>query len=358
VSALEALLGVVAVYSTHPTAPLALLARTADLQAEEYRALEQQRLAVRIVGMRGSAFLVPAASAAAIFSATRMGSDRLETRLRYGNLDRDTFEQLAPRVLECCSTPLTPAELRECLPVADDVYMVARILARQGRIIRVGASLRTDQLRYVATTAWLGEPLEEIDRQTALDWLALAYVRGFGPIRPADFAWWSGSPRRAAAMALERLKTVSRDGLLLLEEDADAFDAIEPLDPARVDVLPKWDSYTMGYAPDGRQRFVDDRYLPLAYTSVSGSPGATAGDGLPLILRGGRAIASWSHRLAGNQLVVSIRPFEPSVEVDAAVFAAAASLLETASVNVTTESFSPTPTPTPTPNPGPALPAR
>jgi len=164
-------------------------------------------------------------------------------------------------------------------------------------------------------------------------------VRGFGPIRPADFAWWSGSPRRAAALALERLKTVSRDGLLLLEEDADAFDTVEPLDPERVDVLPKWDSYTMGYAPDGRQRFLDDRHFKLAYTSVSGSPGATAGDGLPLLLRGGRAIASWSHRLAGNQLVVSIRPFGPSAEVDAAVFAAAGSLLETASVDVTTENL-------------------
>jgi hypothetical protein len=168
VSALEALRGVVAVYSTHPTAPLALLARTADLVPPAYRELEQQRVAVRIVGMRGSAFLVPTAYAAAIFSATRLASDRLETRLRYGNLDLETFERLVPRVLECCATPLTPAELRAWLPVADDVYMVARVLARRGQIIRVGASLRTDQLRYVATTAWLGQPLEEIDRQEAL----------------------------------------------------------------------------------------------------------------------------------------------------------------------------------------------
>jgi len=346
VSAIEALRAVVAVYSTHPTAPLTLLSRMASLEPAAYRDLEQQRQAVRIVGMRGSAFLVPTDFAAALFSATRSSTDRLQGRLTYANLDFETYERLVPAVLECCSTPLTPSELRACLPVADDVYMVARILARQGRIIRVGASLRTDQLRYVATTAWLGQPLTEIDRQDALVWLAEAYVRAFGPIRVADFAWWSGSPRRAAALALERVNTVSRDGLLLLAEDAAEFDRVERVDTDRIDVLPKWDSYIMGYAPDGRQRFIEDRYLKLAYTSVAGSPGATAGDGLPLVLRGGQAVASWSHRLTGNQLVISVRPFADDPRLDESAFAAIGALLGTATLAVTTAS------------PDPELPAR
>jgi hypothetical protein len=341
VSALEALRSVVAVYSTHPTAPLTLLARMANLEPSAYRALEQERQAVRIVGMRSSAFLVPTDFAAAIFSATRTPTDRLQTRLSYANLDVETFERLVPRVLECCSTPLTPSELRACLPVPDDVYMVARILARQGRIIRVGASLRTDQLRYVATTAWLGQPLQAMDRQAALTWLAEAYLRAFGPVRVADFAWWAGSPRQAAALALDSLKTVSRDGLLLLSEDAEAYARVAAADAGRIDVLPKWDSYTMGYAPDGRQRFVDDRYLGLAYTSVQGSPGATAGDGLPLVLRAGRAVASWSHRLAGNQLVVSVRPFGDGAKLGDGEFAAIGSLLGTTSVEVRTEALDP-----------------
>ena len=103
--------------------------------------------------------------------------------------------------------------------------------------------------------------------------------------------------------------TCTRPKWSLLEEDVDAFDRTERIEPDTVDVLPKWDSYSMGYAPDGRQRFIDGRFLSLAYTSVAGSPGATSGDGLPLILKGGRAIGSWSHRFAGSRLAVSVAPF-------------------------------------------------
>jgi hypothetical protein len=216
------------------------------------------------------------------------------------------------------------------------VYLIARILAREAKIIRIGKSLRTDQLRYVATSAWLGHELADVDASEALAWLAGEYLRAFGPARAADFAWWAGASRRAAEAALETVPKVSRDGLLLLEEDADPFDRCEPLDPEAIAVLPKWDSYTMGYAPDGRQRFVDDRFLSLAYTSVVGSPGATSGDGVPLILRAGRAVASWSHRFAGDRLVVTVKPFEGSSVADA-TFEAVGNLLSASSVESTTQ---------------------
>jgi hypothetical protein len=102
-----------------------------------------------------------------------------------------------------------------------------------------------------------------------------------------------------------------------------------------VDVLPKWDSYTMGYAPDGRQRFIDDQYLPLAYTSVTGSPGATSGDGLPLVLRRGRTVGTWSHRFDGHKLNVTVCPFEGERISDRA-FEAVGELLSASKIIVTT----------------------
>ena len=90
--------------------------------------------------------------------------------------------------------------------------MVARVLAREGRVLRVGHSLRTDQLEYVATAAWLGQELEGVDRSEALEWLAREYLRAFGPARGVDFAWWAGVPRRSAAAALARLKTLESSG--------------------------------------------------------------------------------------------------------------------------------------------------
>jgi hypothetical protein len=332
---LDALKSVVGVYSTHPTAPLALLARTDHTQPGEFRGLEQQRDVVRIVGMRGSAFLVPREFAATILAATRQSIDKLAGRLRYGELDLDTYTRLVPKVLECCATPRTPSEIRDCVGAPEDTYFVARVLAREGKVLRVGASLRTDQLKYVATQAWLGHPFQEVDPTEALAWLAHEYLRAFGPVRVVDFAWWAGVPRRAATLALSKSRTVERGGLLLLEEDVDAFDHPEPIAAQSLAVLPKWDSLTMGYAPDGRQRFIDDRYLSLAYTSVAGSPGATSGDGLPLILRGGRAIATWSHRFAGNKLTIAVQPFESATQVDHTEFERIGELLSASSLEVT-----------------------
>jgi hypothetical protein len=66
----------------------------------------------------------------------------------------------------------------------------------------------------------------------------------------------------------------------------------------------------MAYERSGRQRLIDDEHLPSAYTS-SASPraGATLGDGLPLVLKGGRAAGTWSHRFQGNRMQVVLSPF-------------------------------------------------
>lgn len=250
-------------------------------------------------------------------------------------MDLATYDRLSPVVLECCSKPVTPSELRRCAQAPEDVYLVARILAREGLILRIGGSLRTDQLKYVATEAWLGQPFESIDPGRGLEWLAGEYLRAFGPARPADFAWWAGVSRREAPAALAALQTIERDGLPLLASDADSFDRLEPLEPDGVAVLPKWDSYTMGYAPDGRQRLVDDQFLGRAYTSVQGSPGATAGDGLPLVLRSGRAVATWSHRFDGQRMLVSVAPFEGEQLPDSG-FDAVGQLLSASAIDVVT----------------------
>jgi hypothetical protein len=334
--ALEALHGVVGVYSTHPTAPLALLARRGQLAPGELAELELRRAVVRVPAMRQSIFLLPTETAARVFAATRPRPERFDARLELGGLDNATYTRLSRRVLECVSTPSTPAQIRACVGSPEDSYFVARMLAREGLILRVGGSLRTNQLRYVATQAWLGRPLEEVDPKQALVWLAGEYLRAFGPARVADFAWWAGVPRRDAASALGQLQTLDVcHGHLLLEQDRDAFENAPPLDPDTVDVLPKWDSYTMGYAPDGRRRLVEDKYLSRAYTSALSSPGGTAGDGNPLILRGGQAVANWSHRFVGHRLVVSAATFYAQALPDG-VFDAVGSLLKASAVEVTT----------------------
>ena len=96
----------------------------------------------------------------------------------------------------------------------------------------------------------------------------------------------------------------------------------------------KWDPYPMGYAPDGRGRFLDEAHLDLAYSTRETRVGATSGDAFPVILRGGRAVATWTYRLAGYRMDVEIRPFpgttDPNSLVDDArlAFDAIGELLE------------------------------
>lgn len=316
-AALSTLRDVAGVYSAHPTAPLALAARVRGLTREAFGELEARREAVRVVGMRGSAFLVPLDLADDVVGATRQSPAQQPGALRSRGLDESTYAALKPRILDATGEPISPTELRRALGAASDdqrPYFAMRLMSREGIVLRVGTGrVRTDDLRWVATEAWLGRPLGALDREGALARLAEAYLRGYGPARDADFAWWAGVPRGRARTALGSISTVEVAGGLLLPADLEAaWQATAPLDPNALDVLPKWDPYAMGYAPDGRARLVDDAHLSLAYSTADTRIGATAGDGLPLVLRGGRAVASWGHRLIGASMAVTIRPFEAS----------------------------------------------
>jgi hypothetical protein len=310
---LEALRDVVGVYSSHPTAPLAVLARTSGLDAQAFSGLEQRREAVRIAAMRGSLFLVPVEDAPRLAAANPVELEDFDRNLKYYGVTWDDFERLKPRVIESAREPMPPAALQKALGATSEQMVVARLMARQGLILRIGSNLRTDRLLYVATDAWLGHPLEAADPEESLRWLGDRYLRGYGPARIEDLAWWAGITRRDAAAVLAALDTVElADGLLLPAEQREEFERVEPVPRDAIDVLPKWDAYTMGHAPDGRQRLVDDAHLARAYTTkaTSGRAGATTGDGLPLLLRGGRAVATWSHRFQGNKLRIEVTPFE------------------------------------------------
>jgi hypothetical protein len=306
----EALWDLVGVYSSHPTAPLSLLCRSRSFDAARLGEMEQRREVLRIPAMRQSIFLVPAETAPRLFAASRLPLEKFAPRLRYAGLDWDGYARLKERVLDHVQEPVAASALRKALGMDESLTLGLHIMAREGFVLRLGSSLRTDSLRFVATEAWLGHPLEEADPEPSLKWLAEAYLRGYGPARVEDFAWWSGVPIRRAAAALTNARVVDVGGGLLLPADHQAdFERGEPVAPGAVDVLPKWDAYTMGYAPSGRQRLVDDAHLGLAYSVAGSSSGATTGDGLPLLLLGGRAVATWSHRFEADRMLVKVTPF-------------------------------------------------
>jgi hypothetical protein len=337
---MDALHGVVAVYSSHPSAPLSLLCRTRSFPAEWLGEAEERRQVVRLMGPRGSIHLMPADTVARIFAVVRLPVEKFAGNLAYAKIDREQYDALKRRMPGVLREPMTPAEAQEAFGMGANLMTALRVMAYEGLVLRLGGSLRTDVLRYVSTEAWLGHPLDQPDADESLRWLAMEYLRAFGPARVKDVAWWIGTSQKRAAEALRDAPVADVGGGFLLPAELQAdFGSTEPLDADAVAVLPKWDAYTMGYAPEGRARFVADEHLKLAYSTAKQGTGATSGDGNPLLLRGGRAVASWSHKFTGDRMAVTVTPFEPraltSLPLDT-LFDGVGSLLGAKSITVGT----------------------
>lgn len=274
--AAAALRDVLAVYSSHPSAPLALAARSARMAPDDFRALAPR--AVRLSAMRGSVHLMLPEDAARAFAALPEPPAARAQRLRTFALTEERFAELRAALRDAAGEPRTQAELTAAVGApASEVKGASAVMARDGELVRVGApGLRSNLLRYVVHE----HPPHGQD--AALAWLAGEYLRTLGPARLEDLVWWLGVPKGRAAAALAEHATVDvGDGLLLRAEDEPAFAAPPP--PRGVDLLGKWDPLTMGHAPDGRARA---GLVPECYDF--------RGDGLPVVLVDGVATGTWA----------------------------------------------------------------
>jgi hypothetical protein len=304
------LLRIVGVYSTNPSGALSLLARVPGVTPEQALELDKNGAAVRFPNMHGSTHLIPTELAGMVFGATRENPERFVPQLRGEGLDLEGYRALRPSLLTQLQEPVDARKIKKALGLSSAELLAVRTMARELLVLRVAGSVRTDQLAYVSTETWLGRPIEVVDREAATRDLAERYLRGFGPARVQDLAWWIPASQARVRTALASLDLFEvAPGYFLPSDLADAFWAADPLDSDEIRILPKWDAWAMGYAPDGRERIADTAHLPFAYSTPETSPNKASGDGWPLVLRGGRAIARWESRFAGKNLEVTIIPF-------------------------------------------------
>src|SRR5262245_34322983 len=271
-----ALKDVIGVYSAHPTAPLSLWARSAKFDGAAFRRLD----ALRLPAMRQSIHLLPHKTAHLAFRATPAPAADRAKRMRHFKVSEKRYEELRTKLLKAAADPLTQEELREAAGAdAKEIKGVSAQMTRDGELVRVaaGKGLRSNELRYRAIT------LDEADGDEALAWLAGEYLRAFGPARVKDFTWWAGVTATRAKAALAEHDTEDLDGYLIRTQDRRAFEAAKA--PNGVDLIPKWDCYQMGYAPDGRDRFAHPDVVKRCYDF--------RGDGRPVILVGGEAAGTW-----------------------------------------------------------------
>ncbi|MBA3301280.1 MAG: winged helix DNA-binding domain-containing protein [Thermoleophilaceae bacterium] len=273
----DALRAVAAVYSSHPSGPVSLWARSRRFSAREFFALD----ALRVPAMRGSIHIVAREAAPLAFGLTRESPATRDKRLAYFGLDRKAYTTLKRRVRAAAKEPRTAAEFKEEIGFEGSIAPVLGGMNREGILIRVAPpGLRSNALRYQAAT------LERATEGEALGWAAGEYLRAFGPARVEDFRWWVGTSVKAARAALDGHDTIDvGEGFLLRAEDERAFDSAKTVRKSTVDVVPKWDALTMGYPKDGRARFLDPELNDRAYDF--------RGDGRGLVLAGGEAVAAF-----------------------------------------------------------------
>ncbi len=300
--AATALRDVLAVYSSHPSAPLALSARARSMSAAGFRALD----AVRVHAMRGSVHLMPPDAAARAFAALPESAADRANRLKRFGLGEERYAELRAALLAAAAEPRTQAELAAAVRATPEQTKGATAaMARAGELLRIGApGLRSNALRYVAA------PVPEHERDAALAWLVGEYLRTLGPATEADVVWWCGVTKGRARAALAAHELVELDdGLLLRAEDQ--ADHARAAPPRGVDLLGKWDPLTMGHAPGARPGFAAECYDPR-------------GDGLPVLLADGIAVGTWSLTAKEGFAATWFEP--PGAKLRAAVEARAAEL--------------------------------
>jgi hypothetical protein len=300
----DCLNSVIGVPSANPFGPLSLLARVPRLlKGAAVEGVIGTKRAVRIPAMRRAIFMVPTDTAPLIFAATQTGKP-YRLMLRRIGVDDEEYKRLRRDVLLAAGFPKTLEEIQAALPdPPDELGPVLQAMCGEGLLLRIKSpNIRSNALTYAATKVWLGGELTKVSQTGALAWLAGEYLTAFGPVSVEDFAWWAGvSPDQAVtALNTHELAEVT-NGVFLHRKDERAFDGTRA-NLGRVSLLPKLDCYTMGYAPEGRARFVHPSLLPLTYDG--------SGDAQPVILVEGEVRGTWGFRFARDRITITLSMFD------------------------------------------------
>lgn len=273
----------------------------------------EARTLVRTWVMRGTLHLLPAEDAAWLvpFLAPRLIQGTIRRRAQEG-FTEDQAAQAVTLIRRALTErgALTRVELRE--------YLAQHGLSNQGqgtvhliyRAVLEGVCINGPLRAGVETLALLADwapaaVFQPLPADEVLARLTRLYLAAFGPAAPADLAAWAGvtlgEARRGFAALAGALRAVAVAGepLWLLEATADTLLA-RSKSPA-VRLLPRFDTYLMGY---------HDRtaMLPAAH-KIAVLPGG----GLihPTLVVDGAVLGVWQWQRAKGAVRVALTPFAP-----------------------------------------------
>jgi len=265
---------------------LAVRVRTDGLTAADVDGAVARGDVVRTWAMRGTLHLVAAVDLKWI---TGIFGPYFRDRQRPRRLQLGLTDDACARGVQQLETflhePMTRAEIveRVDLDLAGQAapYFLG-FAALEGVICR--GPERGSEPTYVLVEDWV--------RTGADDQLAVRYLRGYGPARPADLAAWSGLPLTTARRAFDDVRD-------LTEPVGDCFRLRDaPPDEARgVRLLGHFDAFMLGY----RERAIPPEHAKTIQTG--------GGFVMPSVSLGGRIQGSWSLRSTKDRIGIDVTPF-------------------------------------------------
>lgn len=307
----------VALHATDPaTVHLSTAIRLREPETAE-RALYDDRSLLRMLGMRRTMFVVPAALAPVVQAAcadeiARKQRKLLVQHLGTAELDADpgswlaeveagAYAALAARgsahagqIADGEPRLRTEIVMARGKPYEARGYITNRVLfllAAQGRIVRGrprGSWLST-QYSWATAESWLPGGIPAVPPETARVELARRWLRAFGPAPVEDLKWWTGWTAGQVKKALAEIAPaeVDLDGTpgVALPDDLARVPEAEPV----AALLPTLDPTPMGWVRR-------DWYLGAHQAALFDRTGNVG----PTVWWDGRVVGGWAQRASGE----------------------------------------------------------
>lgn len=293
----------------YPGSTTSIALRTTSRRLADVRAAYDDGEIVRSWPMRGTLFVVAAEDLGWMLGLTSTKILRETTRRREAlGLDTATLTTAETIALEALAGEgLTRGELLAAweeaglAPSAGRGYHLLFHLSLHGLICQ-GPTSGKEQ-RFVLMEEWITSPRSLAGEEAVAEWFT-RYVRSHGPVRAADFLWWTKLLKRDLAPVLagarEELEVIEVDGVehwvdpqVLARHAESSRPSAAPL------LLPGFDELVLGY---GDRRAVLDRAEEELV--VPGRNGVFR----PTVVSAGKAFGTWK-RPTRRGAPVTVDPF-------------------------------------------------
>lgn len=292
----------VGIYSNRPTSWQVVMSRNPNVTLEQAISMEESENLVRIPGMRRSKFIMNKTLASKVFNIFKMDYSKHEWRLKEGNVSLEEYEKQISDIISYTQDEGKSLDnIRKELDIAkESIRSIVNFATYTGDLLRVPTENIWSN-RWVYKSAPDNFLNIDINIEEAKRELADRYLYQYGPITIKDLSWWMNIGKKEAYSILKNIdsKNVGNNFWIHVNkyEDFENFKNND-LNQDEYKFLPSWDPILMGYSPNSLQR------ESIGLDKINGYD--KSGNGLPIIMFGNKAIATWKIRKNGKQRVFEV----------------------------------------------------